>query len=97
MTQDGVTDQIIQEVHDYIVTQILIGDSKEYLDPNDSLLEHGILNSTGVLELVAFIEERYAISCADVEITLENLDSVISIATFVLRKLSLVSTEFGAK
>ncbi len=56
------------------------------LDPRASFMESGILDSTGVLELVAFLEETFGIKIGDAELTPENLDSLSRIATFVERK-----------
>ena len=56
------------------------------LQDEDSLLEKGIIDSTGVLELVAFIEEKYGITVEDEELTPENLDSIRNIAEFIRQK-----------
>lgn len=53
-----------------------------------SLLETGIVDSTGVLEVTAFLEETFGLRIVDVEITPENLDSIDRIARFVVRKNS---------
>jgi acyl carrier protein len=58
------------------------------LDEAESLLETGVMDSTGVLELVAFIEETWAVKVEDDDIVPENLDSVDNITAFVSRKLS---------
>ena len=52
-----------------------------------SLLELAIIDSTGILELVAFLEQRYGIAIADDELAPGNLDSVSRLTTFVQRKL----------
>ena len=53
---------------------------------SDSFLENGIIDSTGVLELVLFLEETYNIKVEDDEIIPENLDSLENIATYVTSK-----------
>lgn len=53
------------------------------LDRDDSLIEVGVIDSTGVLELIGFIEERYEIQIADEEVLPENLDSIANIIRFV--------------
>ena len=60
---------------------------------DQSFLESGIIDSTGLLELVSFVEERYGISIADRELMPENLDSLKNLSQFVARKLEAV----GAK
>jgi acyl carrier protein len=49
-------------------------------------METGLIDSTGVLELVAFIEEKYGFKVADDELVPENLDSVANLAAFVAKK-----------
>jgi acyl carrier protein len=56
------------------------------LDDEMSLLDSGIIDSTGVLEVVQFIEEQFGIQVKDEELLPENLDSVGRIARFVERK-----------
>ncbi len=53
----------------------------------DSLLEKGIIDSTGVLELVAFIEQTYSFKIKDEELVPENLDSIKNISQFIQNKL----------
>ena len=54
--------------------------------PDRSLLDAGLIDSTGILELVAFLESRFGIAIADAEIVPENLDTIDAIARFVERK-----------
>jgi acyl carrier protein len=82
------SDRILHEVRRHIQSRILLGVSYGELGPDDSFLETGVLNSTGVMELVAFLEEHFGIVLADEEITPENLDSMNAIRDFLLRKLS---------
>jgi acyl carrier protein len=77
---------IEREVLSFIVTNFLFGQSVD-LQPEESLLGRGLIDSTGVLELVDFIEERYAITIKDEEVIPGNLDSVNNVATYVARKL----------
>lgn len=79
--------EIEREVHSFIVTNFLFGQSLD-LQPEESLLGRGLIDSTGVLELVDFIEERYAIKVEDEEVIPGNLDSIKNVATYVVRKLS---------
>jgi acyl carrier protein len=62
------------------------------LSEEDSLLETGVIDSTGVLELVAFIEETYGIKVEDEEIVPENLDSISNITSYIGGKLSQSKT-----
>ena len=56
------------------------------LADDDPLLEHGVVDSTGVLEIIRFVEETYGIQLEDDEIVPENLGSIARIAQFVERK-----------
>jgi len=78
--------QIVEEIRKFI-TENFIWDSDENLGDEDSLLEKGIIDSTGVLELVAFVEERYGIKFADDELLPENLDSIRNISNYIFQKM----------
>ncbi len=76
------------QIRDFIVENFLFGDSSNGLQDTDSLLEKGIIDSTGVLELVSHLEETYGIKVEDEELIPENLDSIANVTGFLLRKLS---------
>jgi acyl carrier protein len=65
----------------------MFGQGGEQLSNQDSLLQKGILDSMGVLELVAFIEKRFGVKVEDDEMLPANLDSVNKVADFVSRKV----------
>lgn len=77
---------IQREVRDFLTNDFLFGQSLD-LKANDSLLDKGVIDSTGVLELVAFLESQYAITVEDNDVIPDNLDSIQNIAEFVSRKL----------
>ena len=58
----------------------------ETFKDDDSFIESGILDSTGVLELLQYIEEKFTFRVADDEIVPENLDSLNKLAAFIARK-----------
>jgi len=72
-------------VRRYVVENFLFGEDRE-LENDASFLDSGIVDSTGVLELVGFVEETFGIAVEDDEIVPENLDSVASLAAYVRRK-----------
>lgn len=85
---------VITEKHDtairdkvvaYIVENLLLGADEDIQD-DASLLGTGILDSTGALELVAFLEQEFNLGIKDSELTPENLDSVARIVAFITRK-----------
>ncbi len=78
---------IEQTVRDYIVENFLLGDDSG-LDSSQSLLRTGVIDSTGIMELVMFLEETYRIEVADTEMLPENLDSIANVLRFVERKLT---------
>ena len=78
---------IEREVHSFVISNFLFGQTLD-LQPGDSLLDKGVIDSTGVLELIAFLEEQYAIKVEDDEVIPDNLDTERSIAAFVKKKLS---------
>jgi acyl carrier protein len=77
--------EIKEKVKTFIRESFLF-DNAAQLEDGDSLLEKGIIDSTGVLELVLYLEEEFGIKIEDEEIIPENLDSVINIETLVKRK-----------
>jgi acyl carrier protein len=82
-----------QKIHHFILTNFLFSSDETLLASDDSLLEKGILDSTGVLELVAFLESNLGIKVSDDEFLPENLDSVSRIAQFVASKQGSQSLE----
>jgi acyl carrier protein len=80
---------IEREVHSFVISNFLFDQSVD-LEPDDSLLDKGMIDSTGVIELVDFIEERYAIKVEDEEVIPANLDSVRNVAKYVAGKLKRV-------
>lgn len=75
------------KIRKFIIENFLFGQDDGGLTDNDSFLEKGIIDSTGVLELVAFVEETFGIKVEDNELVPENLDSVNNLITFVDNKL----------
>jgi len=75
----------IEEVRRFVVEQLLFGDGA-LLDENTSFSGANVIDSTGVLELIMFLEETYNIKISDDELTTENLDSIAKIARFLDNK-----------
>lgn len=78
--------EIAQQVKEFIIDNFMMGRSPDELADDDSLLEKGIIDSTGVLELVGFIEETHNFTVEDDELVPENLDSVNRIVDYINRK-----------
>lgn len=81
-----MTDTIRNAVKAFVVENFLFGDANHTVADDDSLIENGVIDSTGVLELVVFIEERYGITVADADIIPANLDSLARITAFIASK-----------
>ena len=77
----------LDEVREFIIENFLFGD-RERFEPDLSFLETGVIDSTGMLELVGFLEDRYKIQIKDEEFVPENLDSLHNIEGFLRRKLN---------
>jgi acyl carrier protein len=77
------------EIRQFVIDNFLFGQTDKQLGNGDSFLESGIIDSTGVLELIAFLESKFAISIGDEELVPANLDSVDRVSSFVERKLAL--------
>ncbi len=77
--------QIREQVRSFISSNFFLPESEELAD-GSSLLDQGIIDSTGVLELILFLEETFSLTVEDSEMLPENLDSVDSITTFVTGK-----------
>jgi acyl carrier protein len=76
------------KVRKFIEDNFLFREDRTNLDDKESLLNAGLIDSTGVLELVAFLEGEFNIHVADADIVPENLDSISTIASYVRNKVS---------
>ncbi|HDK27847.1 MAG TPA: acyl carrier protein [Candidatus Atribacteria bacterium] len=77
---------IEQKIRDFIRDNFLMGEDDGNLSSNDSLLEKGIIDSVGILELVSFLEETFDIKVEDEELVPENLDSIAFIVNYIQHK-----------
>jgi acyl carrier protein len=78
------SDDVRNKVRSYILDSILLGTSDK-LEDNASLLDAGILDSTGTMELVAYLENEFGLTVFDADIVADNLDSVDRICAFLQR------------
>ncbi len=79
-------DEIKQKVRDYLVENFLFGDTEATLEDDQSLIDSGVIDSTGVLELITFLETEFGVAVEDDEVLPENLDSINNIAAYIERK-----------
>jgi acyl carrier protein len=76
------------QVRKYILENFMYTDDESRLTPDLSLIDNGIVDSTGALELVSFIEEAFAVRVADAELVPDNFDSLAKLTAYIQRKLS---------
>lgn len=74
------------KIKNYILENYLFTDDQSALKDGDSFLQQGIIDSTGILEVVFFLEEEFGVKVEDEEMVPENLDSVDNLVGFVDRK-----------
>ena len=75
-----------QVIREFIVENFLFGEANGLKD-DTSFLEEGIVDSTGILELVTYIEDEFSITVEDEELIPENLDSIDNVANYLQRKM----------
>jgi acyl carrier protein len=78
--------QLRTEIRRFVIDELLMGDASAMLGDGESFLETGTIDSTGVLEVVMFLEQRFELKVEDRELIPENLDSVDNLVRFVIRK-----------
>jgi acyl carrier protein len=74
------------KVKNYMLENFLFTNDPNALANDDSFIRKGLIDSTGVLEIIAFIEDEFGIAVDDAEMVADNLDSVNNIVKFVMRK-----------
>lgn len=79
---------VSQQIKDFILGNFLFTEDASALGNDQSLMSTGVLDSTGILELITFVEETFGIKVADEEMLPENFDSVDAVTAFVGRKQS---------
>jgi acyl carrier protein len=79
--------EVRNKIREFIVDNFLFGAANGLRD-DTSFLEEGIIDSTGVLELVTFLEERFSIQVDDEELIPENLDSIDNVTAYLEKKVA---------
>lgn len=74
--------EIREQLRSYIVDNFLFGDDDGF-DDSVSFLDTGMIDSTGILELITFLEEQFTIKVRDDELIPENLDSISNLLAFL--------------
>jgi len=76
-----------EKIKAFIVENFLFGEDNGLKDET-SFLDEGIIDSTGILELVDFLEQEFSVTIEDEELTPENLDTIANVDNFISRKLA---------
>ncbi len=84
-------EDIKQIMREFIVENFLSTAGMDTFEDTDSFMEKGIIDSTGVLELLEFVEERFKIKIEDEEVIPDNLDSLNSVTFFIKSKVENAS------
>ena len=74
------------QIREFIVENFLFGDANGLKD-DSSFLDEGIMDSTGVLELITFLEEKFSIKVEDEDLIPENLDSINNVTAYLEKKM----------
>lgn len=78
--------EIKTAVRGFIIENFLFGDEESMVSERESFMESGVIDSTGILELITYLEESFEITLEDNELVPENLDSLNNVAKFVISK-----------
>jgi acyl carrier protein len=78
--------QLRSEIRQFVLDDLLMGDTASMLDDDESFLETGTIDSIGVLDIVMFLEHNFQLKVQDRELVPENLDSINRLVQFVMRK-----------
>lgn len=79
-------ENVRERVTDFVLNELLLGDAARLPAPEESLLETGTIDSTGILELIEFLESEFGVHVEDDETVPENLDGIDRIAAYLGRK-----------
>ncbi len=78
--------KIENEIRQFLVENFILGDEVDKMGFDESLLENGVIDSTGVLEVVFFVEDKFQIEIDTEEVLPENFDTINRLAAYIRRK-----------
>ena len=81
-----MSNEVKEKIREFIVENFLFG-KDDGLNDDTSFLDESIIDSTGILELVSFLEEEFSISVEDEELIPENLDSIMNVVAYLGKKI----------
>lgn len=77
------------DIERYIIDELMVTDESTKLDPDQSLISSGVIDSLAILRLIVFVEENFGIQVEDDEVLPENFDSINIMKSFVENKLKV--------
>jgi len=83
-----ITNEIEADLKQFMVDNFLFGDASAAPARDQPLVQSGLVDSTGILEIVAFLEAKFGVHAADEDLAAENFATIAAIAKFVLAKRS---------
>lgn len=89
MSEHLTLGEIVERVRTFLVENYVFGYDENEFTNDSSFMEFGVLDSTGIMELLAFIETEFQIEVLDAEILPENMDSINCVSQMVARKLDI--------
>ena len=75
-----------EKLRQYIIENFLFGNENASLDDGESFLESGIIDSTGILEVVGFLEDEFGFEVTDEELVPDNFDSIDKLVDYIEKK-----------
>jgi acyl carrier protein len=79
---------VVAKIREYVISNFLFDDEAAMLPDDASLLQNGVIDSTGVLDVVLFLEDTFGITVADEDVIPDNFDSVSRLAAYAGSKLA---------
>jgi acyl carrier protein len=80
---------ILENIEKALLTDVAVGLGKQSLDPDEDLLEQGIIDSLGLMKLISFMETTFGIKIDDEEVIPENFQSLSSMVSLVKRQMGI--------
>jgi len=78
--------EIENKIRRFLIENFILSEQLDQLGNNDSFLDNGIIDSTGILELIFFVEEQFGIQVDTSEVLPENFDSINRLVAYIQRK-----------
>ena len=75
-----------RQLHDFLLENFALDGELNHIDVNQSLIQTGVVDSTGLLELVSFVESTYGITVPDEDLLPENFESIANISAYVMAR-----------